>query len=503
MNGTERKSINNMSRSYRILAALCTGFIYLYVLGCATSGKKYSRKDNSQRIPPGLDKATVIKASEVANNNFVSAPREREAERLVKRGKKKLNRVDEFWAYLEQRVKRKSTMTNSEQVQFSREYAKGENSLVRWKEISKNGVEQKRTQEALEYCLQAQQHLEQAIRINPFDRNARTLLALAYYNLQHIFGLQNNFQKAVEILERLTRIEKGEHELFRLLAENYLALKNYEKTLLNLKKAQLVLIKTGFDAPPDSSALFYYLYTQGDVYAQRYDGARSMKVFRAASAFARTAQEKEDVENYLKWIKWDGGNVRASEQWDKIIELETSKNYQKMAAGCSKLLPHLKTQKARFDVLHKLAVVEFEFLGRKSKAVERMRQVYEIIANQNIKTNDNEFQPFLDTYGAMLYRLGIEAATEQDKKLSLAYFTKAASFQWDQIAKSYVELITLLWNNPEQSILYGKKALANSSGLSAKESCELLSLMVRAHKSAGLYDEARGYFNKWKQCRSE
>ena len=502
MNRTERKIVNNMSKSYRLLAALCTGFIYLYVLGCASTAKKYSRNDNSQCIPPGLDKATVIKASEVANNNFVSAPREREAERLVKIGKKDLNKIDEFWAYLEQRIKR-STMTNSEQVQFSHEYAKGENSLARWKELSKNGLEQKRTQEAQKYCLQAQQHLEQAIRINPFDRNARTLLALAYYNLQHIFGLQNNFQKAVEILERLTRIEKGEHDLFRLLAENYLALKNYEKALLNLKKAQLVLIKTAFDAPPDSSVLFYYLYTQGDVYAKRYDGGKSIKAFRAASAFARTAQEKEDVENYLKWIKWDGGNVRASEQWDKIIELETSKNYHKMAAGCSKLLPHLKTQKARFDVLHKLAVVEFEFLDRKNKAVERMRQVYEKITKQNFKTKENEYQPFLDTYGAMLYRLGREAAEKQDKKLSLAYFTKAVSFQWDQIAKSYIELVTLLWNNPEQSILYGKKALANNSGLSEKESCELLSLMVRAHKSAGLYDEARGYFNKWKQCRSE
>jgi hypothetical protein len=101
----------------------------------------------------------------------------------------------------------------------------------------------------------------------------------------------------------------------------------------------------------------------------------------------------------------------------------------------------------------------------------------------------------------MLYRLGIAARDQQEKKLSLAYFTKAASFEWDQVAKAYVEMVTLLWNDPEQAIFYGKKALANNNGLSAEESDELLSLMVRAHKSAGLYDEARLFFQKWKQTQ--
>ncbi|MDZ7319787.1 MAG: hypothetical protein ONB11_11560, partial [candidate division KSB1 bacterium] len=151
----------------------------------------------------------------------------------------------------------------------------------------------------------------------------------------------------------------------------------------------------------------------------------------------------------------------------------------------------------------KLAVVEFEILGKKAPAVERMRVIYEAINNGEVSAKDEEIQPFFNSYGAMLYRLGIEARDKEEKKLALAYFTKATSFEWDQIAKAYIELVTLLWNDPEQAIIYGKKALAKNAGLSPTETTELLSLMVRAHKSAGNYDEARDYFNKWKQLSAK
>jgi len=222
-----------------------------------------------------------------------------------------------------------------------------------------------------------------------------------------------------------------------------------------------------------------------------------------AEKFARTPQEKADVENYMKWINWDGGNIRAAELWDKILILENNKAFEKMAKASEKLITILKTKKAKLSVYHKLAVVEFEILGRKAQAVEKMRQVYDTFTRGEIPTTAEEIKPFLNSYGAMLYRLGIEAREKQEKKLALAYFTKAASFEWDQVARSYIELVTILWNDPEKAIFYGKKALDNNNGLSTEDSNELLSLMVRAHKSAGLYEEAREYFKKWKQSESK
>jgi Tfp pilus assembly protein PilF len=470
--------------------------LLLGFIGCASSGRKHVQK---LAIPPGLDSTTVVRSNDIANKNFVSTPREKKADELAQLGKKELEKVDEFWAYLEQDIKQNKSLTSEQKEQFDREYNLGAEYLGRYKAMSGNGTNDAKTKQAQDFCQQAKIHLENAAKINPFDKNARALLAITYYNLQHMFGLDKNYERAIEILERLTRIEKGEHELFRLLAENYLALKNFEKALQNLQKGQTILLKTSFEAPPDTSLLFYYMYAQGDVYARMHEAVSSLKAFQVADKFARTEQEKADVKNYLKWINWDGGNIRASEAWDKILNLEAAKDFEKTAKACEQLIPNLKTSRAKFSVFHKLAVIEFEILGRKAQAVERMRQMYETLADGDFKTRKEELQPFLNSYGAMLYRLGVEARDKQEKKLALAYFNKASSFEWDQVPKAYMELVTLLWNDPEQAIKYGKLALAKNDLLSSQESTELLSLMVRAHKSAGLYDEARIFFEKWKQ----
>lgn len=489
-----------MKKALNPIACIFIGILLVYLTGCASSGRKQARR---VKIPPGLDSTTVVNSLEVAKTSFVSTQQEKEASELANAGKKELDKVDAFWVYLEQDVKKNSSLTDAEKQIFDREFNLGAQFLDRFKKLSNNGANEKKALEALGFCQQAQQHLEKAVQINPFDKNARVLLAVTYYNLQHMFGLDRNFEKSIEILERLTRIEKGEHELFRLLGESYLAQKNHEKALHNFQKAQTVMLKTSFDAQPDTSMLFYYMYAQGDAYARMFDAPRAVKAFQVAERFARTEQEKSDLENYVKWINWDGGNIRASDLWDKILTLEDTKEYDKMAKACEQLVPILKTKKAKMSVLHKLAVVEFEILDQKAQAVEKMKHVYDILTIGEISLTKEEVKPVLNSYGAMLYRLGIDAREKQEKKLALAYFTKAASFEWDQAAKVYIELVTLLWNDPEKAIFYGKKALANNNGLSPDESNELLSLMVRAHKSAGLYDEARVYYKKWKQSEKD
>ena len=489
-----------MRKGLNLIACLLVGILLVIMIGCASSGRKQEQR---VKIPPGLDSTIVEKSLEVAETTFVSAEQEDEAAQLASQGKKKLDKVDEFWAYLEQDVEKNSSLTDSEKQLFVREFNIGAQLVDRLKKMSNNGADEKKAQEVMDFCLQAQQHLEKAVEINPFDKNARALLAVTYYNLQRMFGLENNYEKSIEILERLIRIEKGEHELFRLLGESYLAQKNYDKALINFQKAQTVLLKTSFETPPDTSMLFYYMYAQGDAYARMYDEARAVKAFQIAERFARSAQEKSDLENYMKWINWDGGNIRASEIWDKVLSLEDTKDYEKMVKACEQVLPIIKTKKAKMSVFHKMAVVEFEFLGRKVQAVEKMKQVYDVLASGEFRVKNEELKSVLNSYGAMLYRLGIEASDKQQKKLALAYFAKAASFKWDQAAKAYIELVTLLWNDPKKAIFYGKKALANNNELSPEETNELLSLMVRAHKSAGLYDEAREYFKKWKQVESK
>jgi len=473
-------------------------FVAALALGCGASGKASRRT----ALPPGLDSTTVVRASLVARQNFVTAGREKKAAGLTQMGQERLQKVDAFWQYLEKREGEGANLTPEQQASFERALTAGAKSMSAWKNFTQGDEVKERSQVARQYCLEAQRFLEEALRLNPFDKNTRVLLATTYYNLQHLFGLEKNYARAVEILERLVRLEKGEHVPYRLLAETYFEMKNYEAAIANFRRAEEVMRQTAFLSPPDSATLFYYAYQQGAAHARAYDAAGAVQAFERARPLARTEQEQKDIENYLKWINWDGGNLRASEQWDKVLELESQKQYPQVAEACHSLLPVLRTARAKMVVNTKLAVMEFEYLQKPEQGVERMRQVFEALpAGAAQKPGDTETHAILNSYGAMLYRLGVEARKKEQKKLSLAYFSKAASFRWENVAKAYLELVPLVWNTPEEAIKYGKLALAESTQLSPQENCELMSLMTKAHKSAGRFEEARTYFEEWKDCK--
>ncbi|MDZ7267912.1 MAG: hypothetical protein ONB48_10590 [candidate division KSB1 bacterium] len=473
-------------------------FAAALLLGCGAAGKASRRT----ALPPGLDSTTVVQASLVARQNFVSSGREKKAAGLTQMGQERLQKVDAFWQYLEKQEGEATALTPEQQAGFERALREGAKSMSAWQNFTQGDEAKERSQVARQYCLEAQRFLEEALRLNPFDKNTRLLLATTYYNLQRLFGLEKNYTRAVEILERLVRLEKGEHAPYRLLAENYFELKNYEAALANYRRAEEVMRQTAFLTPPDSATLFYYAYQQGAVLARAYDAAGALQAFERAKPLARTAQEKQDIENYLKWINWDGGNIRASEQWDRVLELEAHKQYAQVVEACRGILPTLRTARAKMAVNTKLAVMEFEYLQKPEAGVERMRQVFDALPPAAVeKPQDPEIQAILNSYGAMLYRLGVEARKKEQKKLSLAYFSKAASFRWDNVARAYLELVPLVWNTPEEAIKYGKLALAANTQLSPRENCELMSLMIKAHKSAGRFEEARRYFEDWKNCR--
>ena len=489
-----------MFKAIHVRAIAISVWLAWLAVGCAGSGGKSAKL----HVPPGLDSVAVVQSDKMASKTFVSVEQEKKAAQLTEASKQELEKVDEFWNYLEQRVQQ-SELSGEQRKQFDRELSQGAAQLARWKSLTKNGTDAKALQTALQYCQSAREHLEQALRLNPYDKNARALLAATYYNLQHMFGQEGNYERSAYILERLTRIERGEHSLFRMLGESYMNLEQYKKALWNFKKAQNVLMETSFSAPADSSMLFYYTYMQADMYARLHNAQEAVNHFQIAKSFARQPDEKADVENYIKWIQWDNGNIQAAELWDKILAYESAKEYRKMESTCRQLLPILGTRRAKFAVQHKLAVVEFEYLGKKDKAADRMYWVYKSLGAEVRSPNrSKEAQQYMNTFGAMLYRLGVDALKSQKKRTALAYFNKATEFEWDQVAKPYIELVTLLWNDPTKAIYFGEKALTLADGsLSSKESCELLSMMVRAHKSAGNYDKAREYFRIWKQCQEE
>lgn len=450
--------------------------------------------------PAGIDLVTARAASQLADSTFVSTRAEKMADTETRMGKQKLKKFDEFWSVLETRGTPENVPEN-EKKRFEKALNSGVAELTKWKEQTSNGTNEKTQAQAFQYCLEAQMHLENAVKINPFDTNARALLSVTYYTMQRHFNRQKNYEKATEVLERLTRIEKGEHELFRLLGENYMGLEAYKKAAENFEKAEDVLRATSFESPPDTSLLFYYAYTRGDVYARMHDAPRALAELKTASNFAREPQEKQDIINYLNWINWDGGVIANAEKWDKINELEQEKKYELMVNQAQNLLPLLKTENAKITVQQKTAVIEFEFLGRRDSGVERMRLLFEALPPAQRETPNARSKAILDSFGAMLYRLGVDALEAGNRKDAFAYFLKSTSFTWQHVARSLKEMVGLVWNDPRKAIFFGRRALQAAPGvLSDEETCNLASLMVKAHKSAGLYTAARSYYKFWKMC---
>lgn len=481
--------------------------IFTLFLGCmlnACGGAKKSTRTNTRTLPPGLDSSTVVRANKFGEQNFVSTKREQKAARAKSLGQARLQKVDAFWAYLEKSETDNAALTTAQKTQFERALQAGTENLNAVQATLRHAPSPALSLTAKASCLEAQRFLEEAIRLNPFDRNARLMLAATYYHLQNLFGQEKNYAKAVEVLERLVRLEKGEHAIYRLLAENYLALNAYQLALTHYRRAEEVMRKLAFMTPPDTAMLFYYNFGQGDALARLHDGANALKAFEAARPFARTTQDRQDLERYLAWLNWDGGNTRASEAWDKVLEMERAKQFAPLAAACQNLLATVKTTQARTTVSHKLAVIEFEHLQRPDQAIARMQQVFESLSAAEREAPRTELaQVCLNTYGAMLYRLGVEARKQEQKKLSLAYFSKAMSFKWENAARVGLELLPLVWNAPEEAIKYGKLALAANHTLSAKENCQLMSMLIKAYKSAGQFDEARVLFEDWKKCQGE
>ncbi|MEK7729355.1 MAG: hypothetical protein AAB354_13155 [candidate division KSB1 bacterium] len=478
--------------------------LLLAVALVACGGAKKSARTNERSLPPGLDSSTVAHANKFGEQNFVSSTREKKAARIAAAGKERLQKAEAFWAVLEKPESGSAALSSTQKADFERAAQAGAQSFNKLKAIARNGAPPQDSLAAKAHCLAAQNFLEEALRLNPFDKNVRLMLASTYYQLQRLFGMEKNFAKAVEVLERLARLEKGEHGVYRLLAENYLALQDYHQACANYRRAEEVMRKLAFMTSPDTALLFYYSFGQGDALARLHDAPSALKAFAAARAFAKSGQDRRDLENYLKWIAWDGGNTRASEQWDKILEWEEGKQYALVAASCQKLLPTLKTPQAHWAVAHKLAVMEFEYLNQPSRAVERMQQIFAALpALEKEAQSEAETKAYLNSYGAMLYRLGVAARKQEQKKVSLAYFTKAMSFRWDNVARAGMELLPLVWNSPQDAIKYGKLALAASSGLTLQEHCQLMSMLIKAYKSAGQFEDARVLFADWKKCEGE
>ncbi len=484
------------------------------VLWQACSGPKRTLRERGGQqvlVPPGVDTTIAVRADSLSKALVVDLNVERQTTELREKARSLVAASDSLWSLIEARRVVTSSDSLSAISEFNRAARALKRAAARQKSKRSGSDDKKLQREVLADLQEARGYLEKAVVLNPFDLEARSWLARVYQALATRFEKRADRRKAVEVLENLVRLEKGEHILFRRLADAYYALGMWQDAYRNYAAAERVLRETAFEgvrdrvvsldslkrAPVDRAALFYYLYYQGDTKAKLYDARDALSYFASALAVAPTAADSQSVLSYTRWINWDQGNIRATEKRDSLLALQARKRYAEAARGLTALLGELRTAEAKDEIEWRIAILEYQKLNKKRSAVERLARVVKRRSRgRSQPPSDSLLQRYTEAYGTMCYNLGLENL-DRSRQTAFAYFLQAAAVPWNGRAKSYLEIAKLSRNNPEAVVENSLAALRQTPGLQGEELAQLYRLLTAAYKRMGRFEEAREYYQKW------
>lgn len=526
-----------MNHSYRnIFYLILLGAGTIYFVACSGGRqfvKDHEYEERGLMIPAGVDSATAIEADSLASNLFVSFEKEEKADSLKKQGVDYIEKGDSLWKYLTMKAGEK-IVTRDDSIRFLEAYNKGALTL---KEIL--ALKEKTPADSVEFNRLlseqarlldlAQESFEKAIQYNPYDNDAKNYLAYVYQLQAVRLGRQGNLERVAQILERLTRIIRGEHSLFAKLGEVYFAMKEWQKSYNSFKEAERVLLATAdLQFPPadtsitqiDTSAWFQYVYYQGYNATNLRQAELALRHLKRALQLAENENSRKTVQSVIDWINWDDGNIAASEERDRIFQLEDQQQFEEAANAYRQLLKHLRTQRAKDEIQWRLALIEFNFEGeaQKQSAIRRLQRIVErylysertiedstatlqIAPPENASYPDSLKKRYINAYGTMLYNLGAHYLRKKSRKMAFTYFYKSAQLQRSGQAKALLQIGVFSKNDPQNAIAFCEKARSLENQLSLREKKQLFSLLAQLYKQIGAFDKAREYYILWRNVK--
>ncbi|MDZ7362145.1 MAG: hypothetical protein ONB46_15685 [candidate division KSB1 bacterium] len=502
----------------RHIVSLLTGVIALLLSSCGGGSKLQlvKTKEGNVVVPAGVDTSVAIASNRMARQLFVEYPLQVRAKRLADSARVRFERSEQLWRILEGQVDSSAAVDTVGSIEKFNEAGRSLRQAVDLdkKAASANAPDAAAMRkESLQALERARAVFELSLQLNPFDNNTKLWLARTYQLLAKRFLDEQNYVKAIGILEHLIRLQRDQHALYARLGDCYLALKKYPIALMNFKKAEEVLratvvfnlpanrdLKTteGF-AATDSAAMFLYLYYQGESYIKLLDADSALMVLHRAREFSPAPESRAAAENNIKWINWDDGNILASEKRDSLLAQVDAGKYHDAATGFRKLLPDLRTSRARREIGWRLATIEFNHLQREEEALRTMQIVVQAHGRDSLAVlADTLYQRYVDSYGAMCFNQGQKMLAAKKFTTALTYFQQSATLDWNYRAKSYLELGRLAVNDPPRAETLAKQALKLAKQLDPREELAALELITQALKRQGKFDEARIYFERYR-----
>ena len=460
-------------------------------------------------IPAGVDSTTAMEVDSIADASFVSEADETQALELQEDARLIIERTDSMWLVMSELVDADVIVSEADSMEARDSANQGGmalvqlDSLIRTSDLDQEAL----ARESAALLDSAEVSLERSFQLNPFDSRSRVWLAQVYELQARRLGRAEQYQRAVDELEKLALLTPDQHGVFAMLANNYFYMENWDGAALNYEKAEEVYLET-YDLvieapqPLDSTTVYAYTQAQGDMHVQRLDATRASAAYERARDFALTAEDSSYVNGELEWMAWDDQNLRSAFARDSLLTLEQGGDLNAARSGYAALLPELSAPAAIDEIDWRLGIVDYN-LGNNEAAANRLQA---LVARAPVGPDgapDGEaYTRYFDDFGTLLVNLGRSFRVEQrDRRTSLKYFTQATTFPWSGRAVAQFESARLLQGNVEAALEIANLALADEASLNDQQRGELYRLLMELHRRTGDFESARRYRDAYRALR--
>lgn len=428
------------------------------------------------QIPAGVDSSVALAAKRKAERLFVDITRESHADTLFKTADNYLKITQDLYSGLDARKQALEEKRQQVSELLKKKEAEGTQSLQDQRQqqktldqIQEDSLTVVIVTSLFDYYLDfCDQILHEGIELNPFDLRGWQYLGICGWNRSTIFGDTIGYRQALQALLKILDYDRGTASVYKEIGKNYCRLKKWDRAYEYLYKARnTYVITAAFDNPqatlPDHYAklnlpphidpkLYYdYLFYKGQAEMWLYMADSALATFAQARALAPTKEDADVINDYVtNWIKWDDGNIYAAEQRYIIEDSLRRGNFAWAKSAYLRLLPQLRTPRAKHYITWRLARTEYDFLDQKQAAADRLYNLVREADTSKGKANlyqppaDSLYKLYFKNAGEILYALGQEYMRQGIRDEARVCFAKDTTFEWSGRIKALLPLAQLV-----------------------------------------------------------